>query len=177
MLTRREFLHLAWAGVLTTATGVAGKAAARFMQAPARLGQFGSRFVIGPLAALPPAGSDPLNQATGRFWLVRSEQGSIMALHKACTHLECLCEWDAAAREYRCPCHGSRFAITGQHIAGPAPRGLDSFPVEVVNAAGEVVMATDAQAKELPLILVDAAPDLAVVVDTSRLIRGQARQG
>lgn len=176
MLTRREFLHLAWGGVLAAATGFAGKAAARFMQAPARLGQFGSRFVIGPLAALPSVGSDPLNQATGRFWLVRSEQG-LTALHKACTHLECLCEWDAAAREYRCPCHGSRFAITGEPIAGPAPRALDRFPVQVVNAAGQVALTTDPRGDALSLAAVAGNPELVVVVDTSRVIKGQALQG
>ena len=170
MLDRREFLYMVWAGLLTAAGGLMSKAAAHFLQPPARLGQFGSRFIVGPLAALPPAGSDPLNQPAGRFWLVHSERG-VTALHKACTHLECLCEWDAAAREYRCPCHGSRFTLTGERISGPAPRGLDRFPVEVLNPAGQIVLATDAQGDALPLQAVAGNSDLLLTVDTGRSIQ------
>lgn len=170
MLTRREFLQVTWGALLAAAGGVLSKAAGLFLQPPLRLGQFGGRFIVGSLAALPPAGSDPLNEATGRFWLVHSSQG-LTALHKACTHLECLCEWDATAREYRCPCHGSRFAITGEHIAGPAPRDLDRFPVEVINAAGEVVLAADPWGEALPLHSVENIPDLLIAVDTGQVIK------
>lgn len=47
-----------------------------------------------------------------------------------CPHLGCRFNWDDAQSKFACPCHGSQFTVLGEHIAGPAPRGLDPLPLQ-----------------------------------------------
>jgi cytochrome b6-f complex iron-sulfur subunit len=55
---------------------------------------------------------------------------SILALWRKCPHLGCqvpqLCD---QSQWFECLCHGSKYTILGEKRDGPAPRGMDSFPV------------------------------------------------
>jgi cytochrome b6-f complex iron-sulfur subunit len=70
---------------------------------------------------------------------------SVLALWRKCPHLGCqvpqLCD---RSQWFECLCHGSQYSILGEKRAGPAPRGMDHFPVSVANGAyvvntGEVI--------------------------------------
>ena len=59
---------------------------------------------------------------------------SVLALWRKCPHLGCqvpqLCDlsfW------FECLCHGSKYSVLGEKRDGPAPRGMDHFPVSVAN--------------------------------------------
>ena len=39
--------------------------------------------------------------------------------------------WCDSSKQFECPCHGSVFNRAGDHRAGPAPRGMDRYPVEI----------------------------------------------
>lgn len=54
----------------------------------------------------------------------RSPEGDLTLLSARCTHLGCLVSFDAADRQWACPCHGSRFAVDGSVVHGPATRPL-----------------------------------------------------
>jgi cytochrome b6-f complex iron-sulfur subunit len=140
--TRRQFLTVA----LATAAGVATIRLAGlgldFSQPLAAANQFGGMFELGPLADLPAAGESPLNHAEGRFYLVRSEKG-LLAVHKVCTHLDCLLGWDEQNGRYLCPCHGSQFAADGQVLSGPAERSLNRFVVRLTASDGTIIAETD----------------------------------
>ena len=64
-------------------------------------------------------------------WIVKDLDGTVTAFSPRCTHLGCAYHWQAAARRFSCPCHGSLFSITGAVISGPAPRPLDRYEVKV----------------------------------------------
>jgi len=53
-----------------------------------------------------------------RIAAYRDGNGEIFALSPTCTHMGCKTSWD-------CPCHGSRFAVDGQVIEGPALAPLE----------------------------------------------------
>jgi Rieske Fe-S protein len=55
----------------------------------------------------------------------------IDARSAVCPHLGCAVSYDAAQKNYLCPCHDSRFAITGAKLSGPAERGLDDLPIQL----------------------------------------------
>jgi len=57
------------------------------------------------------------------IYLIRAEEG-FFALSAVCTHLGCLTAWNQDLGIIACPCHGSKFARTGEKIEGPAPKPL-----------------------------------------------------
>lgn len=61
------------------------------------------------------------------------EAAGLMALFQRCVHLGCRVPWCDTSQGFECPCHGSKYSSIGEYYAGPAPRNLDRFVVEVVN--------------------------------------------
>jgi glycine/D-amino acid oxidase-like deaminating enzyme/nitrite reductase/ring-hydroxylating ferredoxin subunit len=60
-----------------------------------------------------------------RYAVFKDEQGNVHAVSAACTHLGCILGWNPVDRTWDCSCHGSRFAIDGRVIHGPATADLD----------------------------------------------------
>jgi glycine/D-amino acid oxidase-like deaminating enzyme/nitrite reductase/ring-hydroxylating ferredoxin subunit len=50
----------------------------------------------------------------------RDDDGTVRAVSAVCTHLGCLVNFNPAERSWDCPCHGSRFAVDGAVLEGPA---------------------------------------------------------
>lgn len=65
------------------------------------------------------------------IWAVKQPAGDIVVFSPICPHLGCGFRWDAEGREFKCPCHGSVYDLTGKVLAGPAPRSLDVLPSKV----------------------------------------------
>lgn len=68
--------------------------------------------------------------AAARSYLVKVD-GDVVALSQKCTHLGCRVPFCSSSGQFECPCHGSVFNRGGDYRAGPAPRGMDKFPVEI----------------------------------------------
>jgi glycine/D-amino acid oxidase-like deaminating enzyme/nitrite reductase/ring-hydroxylating ferredoxin subunit len=61
----------------------------------------------------------------GKVGVHRDDAGGLHAVSLRCTHLGCLVHWNGAERSWDCPCHGSRFGIDGEVLAGPAVEPLE----------------------------------------------------
>jgi cytochrome b6-f complex iron-sulfur subunit len=72
--------------------------------------------------------------------IVAGMQQGIVALFQKCPHLGCRVPWCETSQWFECPCHGSKYNRVGEKKGGPAPRGMDRFPVDA--AAGDVVINT-----------------------------------
>ena len=179
ILTRRQALGCAWlAGLGALAASMTGVGLLSALPR-SRLGEFGGIFLIGPVADLPPPDAAPVNYPAGKFWLVHTSAG-LLALHKVCTHLDCLFNWNEQAGKFICPCHGSQFARDGTYLSGPAPRSLDRFVVQLLTPQGQLLAETDPQtgaplpvsSTHNPAPSVSNGPTAVVFVDTGRIIAG-----
>ncbi len=72
-------------------------------------------------------------KATKAVWAVKVPDGRITVFSPLCPHLGCGYRWDGGERRFKCPCHGSVYGVTGEVLAGPAPRPLDTLPAKVEN--------------------------------------------
>lgn len=70
------------------------------------------------------------NEIINRAFLVVGETGLIF-YSPVCTHLGCYINWDNNRKEFLCPCHGGRYNIEGQVIAGPPPKPLNRLPFKI----------------------------------------------
>lgn len=60
-----------------------------------------------------------------RLAVYRDGRGDTYLLSPRCTHMGCTVDWNDAAKTWDCPCHGSRFAVDGSVVRGPATRPLE----------------------------------------------------
>ncbi len=66
------------------------------------------------------------------FLINRDAAGQFYALRTRCSHQGCVVPaFSAALGASVCPCHGSRYALNGAVIQGPAPTGLTAYPLNL----------------------------------------------
>ena len=69
--------------------------------------------------------------------LVRTPSGELRAFTAVCTHLNCTVQYRSDLSQIWCACHNGHFDLNGQNVAGPPPRPLDAF---VVNVRGSQIV-------------------------------------
>lgn len=89
-----------------------------------------------------------------RVFVVK-EKGTFRTLSAVCTHLGCTVKYVKLGQpktvreggesvtiesEFHCPCHGSKFYGDGTNFAGPAPRPLASYKIEIAPEDGQLVV-------------------------------------
>ena len=62
-------------------------------------------------------------------------EAGIVALYQKCPHLGCRVPFCGTSKWFECPCHGSQYTRVGEKTGGPAPRGMDLFPVSLERGA------------------------------------------
>ena len=64
-------------------------------------------------------------------YLVRSAGADLKALDSTCTHLGCRTRFNPDTKQIECPCHGGKYDIGGQVVAGPPPAPLRTLPTRI----------------------------------------------
>jgi cytochrome b6-f complex iron-sulfur subunit len=157
-ITRRTFFNRALGATFGTFVGVLALDMLAFMW-PKVSGGFGSDVNVGkPNDLLALAVNDdgsvtpvfipearayivPAPALSAQFLGVNVDAEGLMALYQRCVHLGCRVPWCQPSQGFECPCHGSKYNGIGEYFAGPAPRNLDRFEIEV-SKAGDLIVKT-----------------------------------
>jgi cytochrome b6-f complex iron-sulfur subunit len=160
-VTRRQFFNRGIFAAQVLALASLGSAVMGFLW-PSLSGGFGSKVNAGPMQHITssllekrepfyvpearsylnpyPAEALPAAKKAYSDNIVAGMALGLVALFQKCPHLGCRVPWCKTSQWFECPCHGSKYNRVGEKKGGPAPRGMDRFPLDVVN--GNVVVNT-----------------------------------
>jgi cytochrome b6-f complex iron-sulfur subunit len=162
-VSRRQFFNRATVTLMSAGLASFGVAIVAFLWPPAS-GGFGAKINIGRLEDLKVqirTNDGFLYFPEARTWLtaypadavpkakvaysrtpalLTGMEAGVVALYQKCPHLGCRVPECKSSQWFECPCHGSQYNRVGEKKAGPAPRGMDHFGVEITN--GNVIVNT-----------------------------------
>ncbi len=172
-VARRQFLNRSIIGTFAFGLTGFGAACIGFLWPQGSSG-FGSRITVGRIPDIKDsikAGGGFFYVPEGRMWITEYPsfamekatkeyafydqvspglKAGVVALFQTCPHLGCRVPECGTSQWFECPCHGSQYNRVGEKKGGPAPRGMDRFPMEV-NAANELVVDTGIVIKGPPI--------------------------
>ena len=152
-VSRRDFFRRALVTSLAIFGAQFGGASIAFLW-PNLKGGFGSTINAGSVDDIKgqiQQTSQPFYYGAGRFYVVPyngtgKDEGTgvdyvaegyvipgvgLMALYQRCVHLGCRVPFCQQSQWFECPCHGSKYNRAGEYQLGPAPTGLQRFPISV----------------------------------------------
>ncbi len=157
-VSRRQFLNRATSASFSAFLGFFGMGTLSFLW-PTLTGGFGTKITAGNYDELleqigPKNNFKPVFFPEGRFWLsyydgtadspvylaINAKELKMQALYRKCVHLGCSVPHCDTSMLFECPCQGSKYRLNGEYYGGPAPRGLDRFPIAI--EGGNVVVDT-----------------------------------
>jgi Rieske Fe-S protein len=68
--------------------------------------------------------------------LLKLSDTDVRAFSATCTHLACIVEFRKQKHDIYCNCHGGEYDLRGRNVAGPPPRPLIPFKVDLVAKSG-----------------------------------------
>ena len=160
-ITRKQFLGKALGGTFCAFMGIQALAWLGFLW-PKVSGGFGSKVDAGKIedlknqiiqadgsvipAFIPEARAYvlPFSESTAgdsQFTDGSTIADGLVAVYQRCVHLGCRVPWCNSSQGFECPCHGSKYNMVGEYYAGPAPRNLDRFVVNV-SSSGKLIIDT-----------------------------------
>ena len=80
---------------------------------------------------IPPGEGRVMRRGGKKIAVYRDPEGQLTEKSAVCTHLKCIVEWNGMEKTWDCPCHGSRFAPTGEVLNGPAIMALEDVEPEL----------------------------------------------
>jgi len=134
-ISRRRFIGFAWIAAAAVVVGELIGGTLAFLWPRRRGGKSVTFFIAGKQTDFKVG--EVVVFRKEKLFVARTE-GGFLAISATCTHLHCIVNWNAVQRRFECPCHGAQFDQVGAVLAGPPPRPLDLYKLQMV--AGNVVI-------------------------------------
>ncbi|MCB2154643.1 Rieske (2Fe-2S) protein [bacterium] len=136
-VSRRKFVALGITAIGAVYAGAIGYPIYRYLATPAiRAEEMGQVTSISLAESDMPEPGSVLMFKFGSHpaMLIHHKDGSIVSFDAICTHLGCTVQFQADQDRIYCACHGGIYdPNTGKNIAGPPPKPLTVFNVEVAD--------------------------------------------
>ena len=171
-VSRRQFFNRATVSLMAAGIGTFSAASMVAFLWPTATGGFGGKVPVGRYddiisgirvgqgffyapearAWITPYPLDALPKAEGLYdesLLVGMRRG-LIAQYQKCPHLGCRVPQCVSSQWFECGCHGSQYNHVGEKKGGPAPRGMDHFPL-LFSAADDVTVDTGLIIQGMPI--------------------------
>ncbi len=133
VMPRRSFLNYCLGATSLTFGGLGVYAVGKYLFPPeAFSAEAAGEAVKVALEELPVGSAKSVRYKGAASVVIRTGENTFHALSAVCTHLGCIVKWDSSKGMLVCPCHGAMFDVSGNVVSGPAPRPLESYPVQLV---------------------------------------------
>jgi cytochrome b6-f complex iron-sulfur subunit len=171
-VSRRQFFNRATISLMGAGIGTFSAAAFVAFLWPTKTGGFGGKVPVGRfddiIAGIRtgqgffyapearawitayPAEALPKAEAVYEESLLVGMRRGLIAQYQKCPHLGCRVPQCVSSQWFECGCHGSQYNQVGEKKGGPAPRGMDHFPLEF-SAANDVTVDTGLIVNGMPI--------------------------
>ena len=167
-VTRRQFFNRSIVAMFGLGLSGFGASMLAFLW-PTLSGGFGDKITVSKEDVDAAIGTrEPFYNPVGRFYVTPFPKSAVskaksvyseavltgmetgyVALYQKCVHLGCKVPFCSTSQWFECGCHGSQYNRVGEKKGGPAPRGLDLFPIEV--AGGSLTVDTGVLLQGVPI--------------------------
>jgi Rieske Fe-S protein len=128
---RRQFVELVLgSGVLATVVAFVYPVL-RYLVPPKELDLGSDAVVAGRVGELKPNSGKIFRFGSRPGLLIRTAGGDYRAMSATCTHLSCTVQYRDDMQQVWCACHNGHYDLNGRNIAGPPPRPLELYEVQV----------------------------------------------
>ncbi len=136
-LTRRVFFKSGVGIVSACYAGAIGYPVYRYLATPAQRAAELAKVTEVTIEAknIPPVGAAYMFHFGVRpTLLIHIDDATLVCFDAVCTHLGCTVKFEPDQQRIHCACHGGTYDMrTGKNIAGPPPKPLKEYRVEMIN--------------------------------------------
>lgn len=131
-IPRRHFFEALLLGGGFLATAIAFVYPVLRYLVPPKAADLGSESVVaGRVGELKPNSGKIFRFGNRPGILILTARGEYRAMSATCTHLSCTVQYRSDMQHVWCACHNGHYDLNGKNIAGPPPRPLEFFDVQV----------------------------------------------